>query len=144
MTRPSTAIDGLRRIDLRPERRDLAVDRDAAVGDERLAGPARRDARRRPAPSGAARRASVAARRTRSARYVTAPGSATSSVACVVDAELGIDGRFPALLREAAGDVDVERRQRLERGQPEPLEEVEAGPVQERPARRARPGRARR
>ena len=47
--------------------------------------------------------------------------------------------RFPALLREPGGDVDVERRQLVEAGQPEPLEEFEPGAVQERPAGRVGP-----
>src|SRR3990170_3578273 len=40
-----------------------------------------------------------------------------------------------ALLGETRGDVGVKRRQVVERGQPEPLEEVEACPVEDRAAR---------
>ena len=46
---------------------------------------------------------------------------------------------FPALLREPRRDVEVERRHLVEAGQPEALEEFEAGPVQERPAGRLGP-----
>ena len=49
--------------------------------------------------------------------------------------ETRLDG-LAALLGEPGGDVDVERRQVVEARQPEPLEELEAGAVQERPAGR--------
>ena len=46
--------------------------------------------------------------------------------------------RLAALLGEPRGDVGVERRQVVEARQPEPLEELEAGAVQDRPAGRVR------
>ena len=46
--------------------------------------------------------------------------------------------RLAALLGEAGRDVAVERRQLVEARQPEPLEELEARAVQERPSRRVR------
>src|SRR3954468_854317 len=50
----------------------------------------------------------------------------------------GLRHGLPALLGQARGDVDVERRHLVEARQSEPLEELEACPVQERAARRVR------
>ena len=43
-----------------------------------------------------------------------------------------------ALLREPGGDVGIERRQLVEALEPEPLQELERGPVQDRATRRVR------
>ncbi len=53
----------------------------------------------------------------------------------VVACRLELDGR----LYEPRSDVRVERRELLEAGEPEPLEELEVGPVEVRPARRLGP-----
>ena len=126
--------DRLVRIDLHPELGGLAVDGHPSVGDEHLARPPRRDARRgedllEPLerhqawpvgldPAGAASG--------RGRRLV--PGRRKSG---------SMSGSPPSSARRAATST-VERRQLVEARQPEPLEELEAGAVQERPSRRAR------
>ncbi len=60
-----------------------------------------------------------------------APSVAVASKSGSVD-------RLAALLGESRRDIDIERRQLLEAREPEALEEIEPGAVQERAARRRR------
>ena len=130
------AVDGDDRLAPgRPGRRrvaTLAVDGHPAGGDHRLGAAPRGDARPRRGPSGAARPPSGAGRRSASA-------SARRRTRRSLAVEQRLGHRLAALLREARGDVDVERRQVVEARQPEALEELEARAVQERPAGRVRP-----
>ena len=112
--------DRLLGVDLHTEPRRLAVDGDAAVGDEDLARPAEAT------PDAARtfwRRSAAISRALREA--VVAGGR-----------EQRVGDRLAALLGEPRRDVAVERRQLVQAGQPEPLEELEPGAVQERPAGR--------
>ena len=118
------------RVDLRPERRDLAVDGDPAGGDEHLARPA--DATPAAARTFWSRSAGISRRSGAGVGTVVAGGPSRRR-------RVGSVTALAALLGQPRRDVDVERRQLVEARQPEPLEELEAGAVQERPARRLGP-----
>src|SRR5260221_12100528 len=56
---------------------------------------------------------------------------------------IGLGGSVGAFLGETSSHVDIERRQLVERREPKSFEELEAGAVEDRPARRVRPAELR-
>ena len=113
------------RIDLLAEARGLAVDADAARGDERLGGAARSNAR-----GGEDLLDSFLGHRRQS------PGEAPFEPASVLVVER--EEQRATLLGEASRDVGVERREVVERLEPEALQELEGRAVQDRAARGVR------
>ena len=117
------------RVDLLAERRRPAVD---ASRGPRRSGPRWPVASATPAAARTFWSRSAGIRPRRRGRPIPSSNAVAPAVRLA-------GGRRHRLLREPRGDVDVERRQLLEARHPEPLEELEAGAVEERPAGRIGP-----